>query len=107
MKRIIYAILLFMAGNITVQAVNTEIKYISGTDADNTVKWDFKCDKGRNSGKWGKISVPSCWEQQGYGEYTYGRYYIKNQPLSDECGHYRTEFTIPRSWKGRIIEIVV
>ncbi len=106
MKRIIYAILLFMAGNITVQAINTEIKYISGTDADNTVKWDFKCDKGRNSGKWGKISVPSCWEQQGYGEYTYGRYYIKNQPLSDECGHYRTEFTIPRSWKGRIIEIV-
>lgn len=26
--------------------------------------------------KWSKIDVPSCWEQQGFGGYTYGRYYI-------------------------------
>lgn len=106
MKKTICTLLLGMAVNITSLAVNTEIKYLSGRDADNTAIWNFKCDKGRKSGKWHKIAVPSCWEQQGFGEYTYGRYYIKEQPLSDECGDYRTTFTIPRSWQGRRIEIV-
>ncbi len=27
---------------------------------------------GRNSGKWTKIGVPSCWELQGFGTYQYG-----------------------------------
>lgn len=106
MKKTVYAILLFLAGSVAIHAVNTEIKYLSGTDADNTVEWDFRCDKGRKSGKWGKIAVPSCWEQQGYGDYTYGRYYIKNRPLSDESGDYRTTFAVPEAWKGRRIEIV-
>ena len=29
----------------------TQTIYLSGTDADNTVNWDFKCSKGMNSGK--------------------------------------------------------
>lgn len=45
---------------------------MSGTDKDNTVLWDFYCTKGRNSGTWQKIPVPSCWELQGFGTYHYG-----------------------------------
>ena len=50
----------------------TIIKYLSGTDKDHTLAWDFYCTKGNNSGKWTKIPVPSCWELQGFGTYNYG-----------------------------------
>ena len=49
--------------------------YLSGTDAEHTRTWDFYCSGGQQSGKWRTIEVPSCWELQGYGEYTYGRFY--------------------------------
>ena len=49
----------------------TEIKYLSGLDKDNTVEWDFFCTKGKNSGKWSKIQVPSCWELQYKPFYTF------------------------------------
>ena len=42
---------------------------------DNTKTWDFFCSAGQNSGKWKKIEVPCNWELQGFGEYTYGRWY--------------------------------
>lgn len=88
-------------------AQKTETLYLSGYDADHTRKWDFSCTKGTNSGKWRKIAVPSCWELQGFGEYTYGRYY-KRQGLkaSDEQGTYRTKFSIPQNWKDKKVEIV-
>ena len=88
-------------------AQQTETLYLSGTDAEHTVEWDFYCSKGQNSGKWRKIAVPSCWEQQGFGEYTYGRYYKKKglKP-SDETGHYRHDFRVPREWQGKKVEIV-
>ena len=50
----------------------TDVLYLSGTGCDNTVKWDFFCTDGANSGKWTKIEVPSCWELQGFGAYNYG-----------------------------------
>ena len=53
-------------------AQKTEIKFLSGTDATNTVEWDFFCTEGQNSGKWTKIPVPSNWELQGFGNYNYG-----------------------------------
>lgn len=85
----------------------TQTIYLSGTDADNTVNWDFKCSKGMNSGKWRKIAVPSCWEMQGFGEYTYGRYYLKKGAVaSDETGHYRHSFKVPANWKDKKVEIV-
>src|SRR5690606_26919453 len=46
-----------------------EIQYLSGTDNENTVEWDFFCTGGRNSGYWTTIQVPSCWEQQGFGTF--------------------------------------
>src|SRR6185295_4149615 len=55
-----------------------QIQFLSGTDAKQTVQWDFFCTAGRNSGEWKKIQVPSCWEQQGFGNYNYGRDYKTN-----------------------------
>lgn len=81
--------------------------YLSGTGSNDTKQWDFYCSKGQNAGKWTKIAVPSCWELQGFGEYTYGRFYkTKGAKPSDETGHYRTQFTIPKSWSGKSLRLV-
>lgn len=88
-------------------AQNTEIVYLSGTGADDLVDWKFLCSDGMNSGRWKKIGVPSCWEQQGFGEYTYGRYYKKKGGrASNETGLYRHSFHAPSSWQGKKVEIV-
>lgn len=70
--------------------------------------WDFYCSAGMNSGKWSKIRVPSQWEQQGFGAYTYGRYYIwdKDAKPSDETGTYKRSVMIPKSWQGKNVSIV-
>lgn len=81
--------------------VNAQRYYLSGEDSDSPKQWDFYCSKGQNSGKWSKIDVPSCWELQGFGEYTYGRFYkTKGLKPSDETGRYRTTFTIPKPKKS-------
>ena len=36
------------------RAQDTEILYLSGTDKDHTVDWDFFCTAGRKSGVWTK-----------------------------------------------------
>lgn len=85
----------------------TRIQYLSGTDKDHTVNWDFYIDKGMNSGKWTTIPVPSNWELQGFGVYNYGhRSYGKKQPPSDETGQYRHRFQMPAAWRGMKVEIV-
>jgi len=91
---------------LNAEAQSTEKLYLSGTDADHTVEWDFYCSKGMNSGRWKKIAVPSCWEQQGFGEYTYGRYYKKEGGrASDETGRYRHTFRVPKEWNDRKVEL--
>lgn len=97
-------------------AQETRKIYLSGTGFGHTVKWDFYCTEGRNSGKWKKIEVPSQWELQGFGEYTYGRWYkdkdrnsglvkrLKNP--SKEQGIYRHTFTLPASARGQQVSIV-
>ncbi len=90
-------------------AQQKQIQYLSGTDAANTVQWDFFCTAGRNSGEWKKIQVPSCWEQQGYGNYNYGRDYKtngKNARFYDEKGMYKYSFKVPAAWKGKQVNIV-
>ncbi|MCW3093949.1 MAG: glycoside hydrolase family 2 [Ferruginibacter sp.] len=90
-------------------AQQKQIQYLSGTDTKHTVQWDFFCTAGRNSGEWKKIEVPSCWEQQGFGNYNYGRDYKtngKNARFFDEQGMYKYQFKIPANWKGKDISIV-
>ena len=90
-------------------SVETKRQYLSGHGCDDMVEWDFQCTDGRNSGKWTKIGVPSCWELQGFGTYQYGmRFYGKATPegIADEKGLYKTEFSLPQEWQGRQILLV-
>ncbi len=109
--RSILPVVLFIYMNSCSLANNpeTEISYLSGTDFENTVTWDFFCTKGRNSGYWTTIEVPSHWEQKGFGNYDYGRDYLtygKKFRFSDEQGLYKYRFTVPPEWKNREINIV-
>ncbi|MGY6649721.1 glycoside hydrolase family 2 protein [Wenyingzhuangia sp. IMCC45574] len=83
---------------------NTIIKYLSGTDKDNTVAWQFFCSEGRKSGKWTTIDVPSCWEQKGFGAYNYGT--DKAEGRAKEYGLYKHTFMVPKAWKQRDIKLV-
>ena len=111
MRKTFLLVLLGLTG-LAVQAqtsVETERQYLSGHGCDDMVEWDFLCSDGRNSGKWTKIGVPSCWELQGFGTYQYGmRFYGKATPegIADETGKYKTEFTLPKEWQGRQILLV-
>lgn len=83
--------------------------YLSGKDNENTKTWEFFCTGGRKSGFWTTIEVPSHWEQQGFGEYDYGRNYMTygdRYKFSNEKGIYKYKFIVPDSWKGRDINIV-
>ena len=101
----IYLILIGLSTKVFSQ--NTEIVYLSGTDAARTVSWDFYCTEGMNSGKWSKIDVPSNWELQGFGNYNYGHdWKDKNRKLGKEHGLYKHTFRVPDSWKGKIVNIV-
>ncbi|HTL10397.1 MAG TPA: glycoside hydrolase family 2 TIM barrel-domain containing protein [Chitinophagaceae bacterium] len=84
------------------QAPSTIVEYLSGTDKDHTVLWDFYCTKGMNSGRWTKIALPSNWELQGFGGYSYGHDKIK----TDEQGLYKHRFNTRKEWKGKRIFIV-
>lgn len=86
-----------------------ELVYLSGTDNEHTVNWDFWCTGKRKSGYWTQIAVPSHWEQQGFGAYNYGRDYVtygKNFRFEDEKGLYKHSFEAPESWKNKDVYIV-
>ena len=108
MRRIVLLSFLFFISYLA-NAQETQRQYLSGHGCDDMVQWDFYCTDGRNSGKWTKIGVPSCWELQGFGTYQYGmRFYGKATPegIADETGKYKTEFTLPQEWAGRQIQLV-
>ncbi len=88
-------------------AQQTEVQYLSGTGLGNEKIWKFYCTGGNNSKKWSKIKVPSQWELQGFGEYTYGRWYkagLKNPSM--EQGLYEYTFSVPSSWKNKSVSII-
>jgi hypothetical protein len=97
---ILYLLLLIFI--LPVRAQKTEVFYLSGLDKDHTVQWDFFCTKGRNSGKWSKIAVPSNWELQGFGTYNYGR----DRQFADEQGLYKFQFKAPQSFRNKKVFIV-
>lgn len=104
MKRFFANLLLLTSFVATLFATDqSRVIYLSGQGVDDPVKWDFRCSDGRNSGKWGKIDVPCNWELQGYGEYTYGRFYVdkKGSEPSKEEGDYRRTFTVKKEWLGQ------
>ncbi|MEO5909774.1 MAG: sugar-binding domain-containing protein, partial [Pelobium sp.] len=108
-KNFIFIFLIAIYGlNLSAQTTK-EVQYLSGKDNENTVAWDFWCTGGRKAGFWTKINVPGHWEQQGFGEYNYGRDYVtygKNFSFADEKGLYKYNFNVPASWKNRDIKIV-
>lgn len=77
-------------------------RYLSGQGPSDAVPWEFFCTAGRNSGRWTTIPVPSQWELQGFGGYTYG----EGDRRTDERGLYRTRFTVPAAWKDRRVRLV-
>jgi hypothetical protein len=93
---------------LTSNAQQTVIKYLSGTDKDHTVKWNFYATNGRNSGKWTTIPVPSNWELQGFGNYNYGHDGKENRSKkkNNEEGLYKHRFVADKSWANKHVEIV-
>ena len=105
MKNIFFLLLLFMSAFVS--AADTELLYLSGPGLGNEKEWKFYCTEGNKSKKWSKIKVPSQWELQGFGEYTYGRWYkagLKNPSMEE--GFYEYSFNLPRNWKDKVVEIV-
>ena len=101
MKKVLLLIALIF-GSSSVKAQQTEIQYLSGTDKDNMVQWDFMINNGMNKEKWSKIGVPSNWELQGFGSYLYGKV---NKEIN-ETGLYKYEFNVSKTWKDKKVFIV-
>ncbi len=83
---------------------DTEIQYLSGKGKDDPIEWDFFCSEGRNSQRWTKIGVPSCWELKGFGTYNYG-----HDPMEErgqEYGLYKRNFFVPKAWKRKEVKLV-
>ncbi|WP_345330720.1 glycoside hydrolase family 2 protein [Mucilaginibacter defluvii] len=97
-----YLFCLFLLYSVSAFSQQTIKRYLSGTDKDHTVLWDFYCTEGRKSGQWTKIPVPSQWETHGFGNYNYGHDKVKYK----EQGQYKTTFATEPGWKGKHIFIV-
>lgn len=111
MRKVFVLISFLVLATLAVAQSNltTERRYLSGRGCDDMVEWDFFCTGGRNSGKWTKIGVPSCWELQGFGKYQYGiGFYGKPFPegIADEKGMYKYEFEVPEKYRGNQITLV-
>lgn len=84
-------------------AQKTAIKYLSGTDKDHTVDWDFMVSSGANSGVWSKIPVPSNWETKDFGTYHYG---WEEDFTKNEIGYYKHRFPSDPDWKNKTVKLV-
>lgn len=107
MRRACLAVLLGLVSAIaliaqTVPTPVTDTRYLSGTDKDHTVPWEFMVSAGRRQGEWTTIPVPSNWEMHGFGTYTYGQ--EKNKAVEE--GRYRHRFDVPAAWKDRRVFLV-
>jgi len=103
-KTSLAAFILAMLLHAPLYAQETEVVYLSGSGFDQTVEWEFYCSEGMNSQAWTTIEVPSCWEQQGFGQYNYGHVPF-DQRLKEE-GHYRYFFDVKKDWKGKNVDLV-
>ena len=95
-------VLLLLCVVSVAQAAETEVQYLSGLGKDDPVTWQFMCDHGRNANQWSTIGVPSNWELQGFGIYTYGRV----PPAGGWTrvhGVYKRTFTTPATWRDKSV----
>jgi len=92
-------ILLIVAFTISIGVNAQQRTYLSGEDASTAINWDFKIDKGRNSGFWTTIPVPSNWEMEGFGFYLYGMDKVEQRITS--IGNYRHEFDFKKTSNKR------
>ena len=91
------------------RAQETQFQYLSGHDKDDAVPWDFQCNAGKRGNKWTTIPVPSNWELQGFGRFTYGQtdYPDKSGAATDTAeGQYKRPFTVPAAWSNRRVFLV-
>src|SRR4051812_4057823 len=80
----------------------TERQYLSGHGKDDAVPWQFRCTAGRRADEWTTIPVPSNWELQGFGVFSYG---IEKSFVAVQ-GAYKTTFNVPSEWSARRIFLV-
>jgi hypothetical protein len=98
--------LLFAASAALAQ--QSQIQYLSGTDKDHTVPWQFSVSSGTNAGIATTIPVPSCWQMMGFGNYTYPQNTDTNfmTKTNAETGFYTNTFAVPSAWAGKKIFLV-
>jgi hypothetical protein len=103
----IVLVILSVFFTLNVGAQKTQKIMLSGKDFEHPVQWDFYCTDGNNSKTWSKINVPSQWELEGFGTYTYGRWYkeLNEKEPSKEEGFYKYEFEVPQNHKDKEVLI--
>lgn len=108
-KREVLFVFSFLA-IVSLHAANetTQIQYLSGTDKDHTVSWQFyMTGGGRSNNIFTTIPVPSCWQTKGFGSYMYGNHSGNGSVTqSQSVGQYTTTFSVPSSWSGQRIYLV-
>ncbi|MBZ9630072.1 beta-galactosidase [Salegentibacter sp. LM13S] len=105
-KQLLLALVLL--GFFQTKAQETQKIYLSGKSFEDPKEWHFKVSDGRKSNKWSSIKVPSQWEVEGFGTYTYGRWYkeLNLEEPSKEEGFYKYEFEVAGEDEGKTIKIV-
>jgi len=109
MREIKFVLLLVCAvfGGVRAFAVQTQVQYLSGTDKDNTVPWQFSVSSGNNAGIATTIPVPSCWPSMGFGTFSYTQSTGSGMTSSNaETGFYTNTFAVPSGWAGKRIFLV-
>ena len=97
-----FTVLLLLSVAPLVRAAETQVQYLSGLGKDDPVKWQFLCDYGPNANQWSTIGVPSNWELQGFGIYTYGRVPPAGG-WTKVHGVYKRTFTTPVTWGDKAV----
>jgi hypothetical protein len=87
-------------------ATETQTQYLSGKGKDDPVPWNFTCSAGMNANQPSKIGVPSNWELQGFGTYTYGRDNSGRGNWPRVQGVYQRTFTVPAEWTDKKVRLV-
>ncbi len=87
-------------------ATETVKFYLSGIDNDHTVPWKFSCSAGQRANIPSTIPVPSNWELQNFGIFSYGVEHRGTRakpaaPPTTVHGHYSTTFTLFPDFAGR------